>query len=529
MPFARIFLRSLGFPRAKPLRSSHNWSYKRDIRGLGKGNHVLKNVVLMGILAGVCLGALGCGAGATDEPGRYAYLDIENVTKRARDMVYPATVRVEARKTEYFGGQKKRIGGFGSGVIFDPEGHILTNYHVAGRAQELSCTLYNKERVKAKLIGADPWTDLAVIQLDLDEIRQKGITFQWAPLGNSDDLSEGDGVLAIGSPFGLSRSISSGIVSCHDRILSEGMQLGGGLETGLFNTWIQTDAAINPGNSGGPLVNMQGEVVGINTRGGGNDLGFAVPINVAKDVIRQILEQGKVSRSNIGVTFQPLQDLEEFFEVSKTEGAVIASIDSASPAEAAGLLPQDILMAYRGKKVMGRYPEELFELRRMIADTPVGEDVTLTIKRNGQRKTLTLTTAELTTVRSDEVNFGKWGFVGQNITKRLATRENLKDTVGVYLTGVRNGEPAAKARLASGDIVVRFGQGDVADTESLKKLYDRSVKNTDERVLLLIRRGPSVLPKLLKISYDEAPEAKNTDAKDVGAKKTGQDDNAEEK
>jgi serine protease Do len=526
VPFARIFLHTTDFPRAKRLRLSRNRSYKWDIRSLGRGNHVLKNVVLMGILAGFGLGVSGCGNAVTDGSGNYAYLDIENVTKRARDMVYPATVRVEARKTEYFGGQKKRIGGNGSGVIFDPEGHVLTNYHVAGRAQELSCTLYNKERVKAKLIGGDPWTDLAVIQLDLDEVRQKGIELQWAPFGNSDHLSEGEKVLAIGSPFGLSRSISSGIVSCHDRILSKAMKLGGGLETGLFNTWIQTDAAINPGNSGGPLVNMQGEVVGINTRGGGNDLGFAVPINVAKDVVRQILEHGKVLRSNIGVTFQPLQDLEEFFEVSKTEGAVIASVDSASPAEAAGLQPQDILMTYGGKKVMGRYPEELFELRRMIADTPVGDEVTLTIKRNGQQKSLTLTTAELTTVRSDEVNFGKWGFVGQNITKRLATRKNLKDTVGVFLTGVRNGEPAAKAQLVAGDIVIRFGQKDVADSTSLKKLYGRSVKNKDKMVLLMIRRGPSILPRLLKISYDEGDETKATDAKDT---ETEQDDKAADK
>ena len=475
----------------------------------------MKTYHASGLLVLAALTASGCASSGQGGAAEWAYVSVENVTKRARDMVYPATVRVEARKTEYFGGQKKRIGGFGSGVIFDPEGHVLTNYHVAGRAQELTCTLFNKERVKAKLVGGDPWTDLAVIQLDLEEVKQKGVTFDWAPFGNSDYLAEGDMVLAIGSPFGLSRSISSGIISCHDRILSEAMQLGGGLETGLFNTWIQTDAAINPGNSGGPLVNMSGEVVGINTRGGGNDLGFAVPINVARDVVRQILANGKVLRSTIGVRLHPLQDLEEFFDVSKTEGAVISSVEPGSPAEAAGIRPMDILVAYNGRQVMGRYPEELFELRRMIADTHVGEAAEVTLRRDGKTMTLTVTTAELTTVRSDEVNFEKWGFVGQNITKRLATRENLKDTVGVYLTGVRRGEPAEKARMSEGNVIIRYGTTDVTNTEALQKLYDASVAKKEKLVGLRIRRGPAVLMTVLKINYEAdapAPDGDDTPA-----------------
>ena len=454
-------------------------------------------------LAGLA-GLAGCRSVGQADGGGLAYVEIENVIKRARDMVYPAVVRVEARKTEYFRGQKKRVGGVGSGVIFDPQGHVLTNYHVAGRAEEISCTLFNKERVKAKLVGADPWTDLAVIQLDMDEVRQKGFRLEWAPFGDSDTVLEGDTVVAIGSPYGLSRSISFGIISCHDRILSQAMDLGGGLETGLFNTWLQTDAAINPGNSGGPLANLRGEVIGINTRGGGNDLGFAVPINVAKYVVEQILDHGKVLRSTIGAEFQALQDFESFLEVSKTEGAIVGSIEPGSPAD--GILqPQDILLEYNGRKVAGRYPEELFELRRLIADTPVGTEVVLKIRRDGRPAEITLTTAELTTVRSDEVNFDKWGFVGQNITKRLAIRENLKDTRGVYLTGVRPGEPAHKVRFSSGDVIVRVGDVDVADTDQLKKLYDESVEKKQERVLIKVRRGPTVKVEVLKIEYDEDP------------------------
>jgi len=472
--------------------------------------------------------ATGCRPAAQGDE-RLAYVEVENVIKRARDMVYPAVVRVEARKTEYFRGQKERVGGFGSGVLFDSQGHVLTNYHVAGRAEELSCTLFNKERVKATLVGADPWTDLAVIKLNMDEVREKGFQITWAPFGDSDAVVEGDTVVAIGSPFGLSRSISFGIISCHDRNLAEARDLGGGLETGMFSTWLQTDAAINPGNSGGPLVNLRGEVIGINTRGGGNDLGFAVPINVAKNVVAQILDDGKVMRSTIGVQFQALQDLESFLDVSKTEGAVIASIEPDSPAENL-LQPQDILLEYEGRRVAGRYPEELFDLRRLIAETPVGREVTLKIRRGGQTMDVRLTTAELTTVRSDEVNFEKWGFVGQNITKRLATRENLKNTRGVYVTGVRPGEPAHKVRLSQGDVVFQCEQTEIDSVEQLQKVYDEAVKEKKPRILIKVWRGQTVKVEVLRIEYDAEPEAAKApagaespkDNKDGGAEQESQ-------
>jgi len=320
----------------------------------------------IGIIVGLA-GAVALAAGCSEaEQARSVYSALERATKIARDQVYPATVRVDARRVEYVGGKQRRRGGNGSGVIFDNDGHVLTNYHVAGKADELTVILFNKERVRAELVGGDPWTDLAVIQLDLDEIREKGLSFNYATFGDSDRIAEGDSVLAIGSPFGLSRSISSGIISCSDRILGTGLEMPGGLETGLFNTWLQTDAAINPGNSGGPLVNLQGEVIGINTRGGGNDLGFAVPINVAKEVVRQILESGKVKRSTIGLTLQPLQDLETFLDVGKMEGAVVSSVEPNGPAAEAGIQPQDILVEFAGKPVRGRYPEQLFELRRRV-------------------------------------------------------------------------------------------------------------------------------------------------------------------
>ena len=453
--------------------------------------------------AALTLGGCGPQYGAAS-----AYVSLEVATKLARDRVYPATVRVDARRAEFVGGKKRRRGGSGSGVIFDTQGHILTNFHVAGRADELTCILFNKERVKAKLIGGDPWTDLAVIQLDLDEVKEKALTFQHARLGDSDSVEEGDSVLAIGSPFGLSRSISAGIISCRDRILGTGLQTPTGFETGLFNTWLQTDAAINPGNSGGPLINYHGDVVGINTRGGGNDLGFAVPINVAKEVVRQILEKGKVTRSTIGLVLQPLQDLEAFFDVGKTEGAVVSSVEADGPAAKAGIQPQDVLLAYGGRKVQGRYPEQLFDLRRRVAQMPVGAKVKVKLKRAGQVRSVEIVTEELTTVRSKEENFPKWGLVGQDITDRLAQREKLPTTEGVYVTGVRRGEPAERAGVKKQDIIVRAGEVDVRNAGDLKRRYDDAVKKREKMVLLRVRRGQGVLPVLLRLDYadDKKPE-----------------------
>ncbi len=472
---------------------------------------------------GLCVVSAAFAAGCGPERGAVpAYISLEEARKVARDRVYPATVRVDARRSEFIAGERRRIGGNGSGVIFDDQGHILTNYHVAGRAQELTCILYNKERVRAKLIGGDPWTDLAVIQLDLDEVRKKGVTFQWAAFGDSSKVEEGDGVLAIGSPFGLSRSISNGIISCHDRILGTALDLGGGLETGLFSTWLQTDAAINPGNSGGPLVNFRGEVIGINTRGGGgNDLGFAVPINVAKEVIQQILAKGRVTRSSVGLSLQPLQDLETFFEVGKTEGAVISAVEADGPAAQAGIQAQDILQEYNGEKVEGRYPEQLFDLRRRISDTPVGAKVQVKVRRAGEIRSFEITTEELTTVRSEEQDFAKWGLVGQDITDRLAQRENLQGTKGVYVTGVRHGQPAEKANLEKGDVITRLGDKDVLNVRDLKREYDASVRQKQTMVLLKVRRGLAVVPTVMRIDYEEgkkpatpAKDAKSPPAKD---------------
>ncbi|MFO0972847.1 MAG: trypsin-like peptidase domain-containing protein [Phycisphaerae bacterium] len=327
----------------------------------------------------LALGTIGLSGGAPARAAEDALISPQVCS--ARDRVFPAVVRIDVHTRTYAEGEKEIVRGTGSGVIIDAAGHILTNYHVAGRAERLIVTLVNKERVRARLIGADHWTDLAVIRVDLDEVKHKHATLTPAALGDSARVVVGEPVLAIGTPFGLSRTMSAGIITNNERYFSG--ETIDGYETGEFNNWLQTDAAINPGNSGGPLVNLRGEVIGINTRVVelAEGLGFAVPIDVAKDVVRRILADQHVARGYCGLRFRELQDLETHFGLEANRGVLIESVDPRSPAEAADVRPEDVLIAVDGVEVSARFPEELPAVRRMLADRPVGSEVALRIKR----------------------------------------------------------------------------------------------------------------------------------------------------
>ncbi len=312
--------------------------------------------------------------------------------------VFPAVVRLDVKQEIYAEGKRKLQGGIGSGVIIDDEGHILTNFHVAGRAAEIYVTLSNKERIAAKLVGDDHWTDLGIVQMDMNAIKEKKISFKHATLGDSSSLVEGQDVMAIGTPWGLARTCTLGIVSNTDRTLSQegsSMQkIDGMYETGDFNNWIQIDAAINPGNSGGPLVDMSGRIVGINTRGGGQNLNFAIPINIAKEVIEKILKtatnesKGHVERSDLGLELKPLQGFEAFYHTDINHGVLVHGVERGSPAEKAGIKAQDIVLELNGKPFNARFPEELAPAHKRIADLPIGSDVSLTVKRDSETKTL---------------------------------------------------------------------------------------------------------------------------------------------
>ncbi len=466
----------------------------------------------------VILTAMGCASHPASVAKTAPFPDAspENVVAVTRK-IFPAVVRIDVAQEAYAEGKRTLRRGIGSGVIIDDRGHILTNFHVAGRAAELYVTLYNKERVRAKLIGDDHWTDLAVIQLDMDEVHRKNVTFAHADLGDSDKLVVGQPVMAMGTPFGLSRTATLGIVSNTERTFYPERQHIDEYETGDFSNWIQMDTPIAPGNSGGPLVDLNGKIVGINTRGfQGAALNFAIPINTAKQVIQAILntsssatapasdttaQKGRVDRSDLGVDLKPLQDLETFYAIDINKGVLINSIDRRSPAEKAGVKAQDILLAVNGKPINVRFPEEISPARKRLSELPIGQPVVLSLRRGSETLELTAKPLKLQGAVGEEKEFKIWGLSVRDMTRTYANDMQLDDDKGVVVTTLSSGYPAAKADLAAGDVVRKVNGDDVEDLDAFVKLYNASVKAKESRVLIEVQRGRGRQSAVLKVTY----------------------------
>ncbi len=458
----------------------------------------MRKIIFLVLLA-CCLPLANCAQPVEQQPDTAQ--SITQLIEEAKCKVYPCLVRIDARKYVYSRGKKSRSGGTGSGTVIDDQGHVLTNYHVAGGATEIKCTLYNQEMVSAKLVGEDPWTDLALIKLDMEELEKKNIKLYVAELGDSQDIKVGDFVMAMGTPFGLSRSVSLGIIGNDERFLGDSMRLPDGKATGVFNNWIQTDASINPGNSGGPLVSLGGKVIGVNARAiPGASTGFAIPIDIAKEMIRKALAhpEGKVVRSWLGLQFQKTQDLERYLETGKNEGVIIKQVEKGSPASKAGVRNLDILIEINGEKVSTRFDEQLPKVRKTIADMPVGTDVKLVVLRNGRRKEFAMKTAELGASVGEDEEIKEWGITIRAITKLMAQERKLPDTHGVYVTGVKPYEKAAKAKLQGGDIITHIDKKLVEDFEAFKTMVKECIDSGKKDVVLKVRRDKAVNFILIK-------------------------------
>ena len=420
----------------------------------------------------------------------------------ARDLVAPALVNVQPITDVYSSGERRSSTAIGSGFIFDDRGHIVTNYHVAGKAKRLIITLSDRQRVPGVLVGEDPLTDIAVLKVDV------GTDFKLPDpvgLGDSDALQVGQYVMALGSPLALQRSLSFGVVSSKDRYLPDDFKLPTGERTGSFNTWIQTDAAINPGNSGGPLVNLDGLVVGVNSRGafGASSIGFAIPINIVKEVAAELIDHGRVRRSWLGLDFQPREELAQYFEAASSPGVVIRSVEPDSPAARAGIQAGDVLMAYGGQEIAAQFQEELPAIYKLIADTPVGETVEQLIERDGEKLRFALVTEERSQSISDEMECESWGFTARGITREFAMEFNLPDEKGVVVVGVKPNGAAFRARLFPGDRVVRIENEEVAGLDALLEIYRRLDSEEVENVLLTVMRQHSRQLVLIEASYEQ--------------------------
>lgn len=414
-------------------------------------------------------------------------------TQYALAHVAPAVVRINVVMRDFRNGVPQNFRAIGSGVIIDKQGRVLTNFHVAGRARRIEIILPDQERVRATLIGSDHWTDLALVQMDMAQIKARHLHFQWATLGNSRHVHLGEPVLAIGTPYGLSRTVTGGIISNTDRFFNA--TTIDGYETGWFNNWLQTDAAINPGNSGGPLINLRGHVIGINTRGDpeANNLGFAIPINVARRVIPSLLKYGKVARSYTGLELEPMLGLSRFYHLPPEKGVLIRSVDHDSPASAAGIRALDVLLSVNGQATNGRFPEQISAVRRYIAGQPIGSKLTVVLERmsNGsaiQRITRYIVTQRLESVISPQHQIKPWGIVVRNLTSAYLRQQQMKMMRGVLVTSVQSGSIADNAGMEDGDIIRKVGATGIIDSMQLKAVA-RGMAKSKKPYAVVVRRG----------------------------------------
>jgi serine protease Do len=390
---------------------------------------------------------------------------------------------------QFFGPQfqgvprEQRQHALGSGVIISPNGYIVTNNHVIEKATEIRVQLGNRKEYKAKLIGTDPRTDVAVIKIDAGGLPV-------VPWGDSDELKVGEIVMAFGNPFGLNQTVTRGSVSAVGRS-------DVGIES--YENFIQTDAAINPGNSGGALVDIYGDLVGINTAivspsGGFNGVGFAIPSNMVRKVAESLIKTGKVERGWLGVTIQDITPaLSRQFGLSEVRGALVADVSTDSPAAHAGIKRGDVILELNGAPVENRS-----QLASQIGLTPVGSKVTLKVRRGSKDIDLTVTIAEMpksiaehrpaAPVTKGELANVLNGISVQNLTPEIAQQLNLpKDTTGVVIADLQPDSAAAAAGLRRGDVIQEIDRKSVRNTRDYTRIATKIGKS--DSVLLLINRG----------------------------------------
>ncbi|MCL6519469.1 MAG: PDZ domain-containing protein [Armatimonadetes bacterium] len=405
---------------------------------------------------------------------------VRDAIEKAVMAVKPALVRIHVVSAEYYEGKESKSESFGSGFIISKEGYVITNHHVAGDAKQIICTLANKEEIDAELVGTDPMTDIAVIKL-LPPTKR---VFPTAKFGDSSKIKVGDYVFAMGSPLAFSQSVTMGVVSNTELVIPEtwGMDFKlDGEDVGSMVRWIGHDAAIYGGNSGGPLVNLNGEVIGINEIRIG--LGGAIPSNLAKQVSEQIIKHGKIIRSWIGVCVQPLLK-----STKVKNGVLISGVISGSPAEKAGIKSGDILLKIGGRDVSVRFKEELPPFNQIMAALPIGKPVKAVILRNGKQIVVSIVPEEREPALARPQEFKQWGICASNITFLKAKELKRNSRNGVLVRSVRPGGPAgtAKPNLKEDDVIIEVGGKPVNNINDLAKLTEEITKDKTEPTPTLV-------------------------------------------
>jgi serine protease Do len=394
--------------------------------------------------------------------------------------VYPALVRLHIVAVSYSGGREVKNEVFGSGVIVSPEGHVVTNHHVAGDAVRIRCYLQDREELDATLVGTDPLSDIAVVKMSMGARSKPLPVADW---GDSDALRVGDVVYAMGSPLALAQSVTRGIVSNTEMTFAQGPGDDGfelsGEDVGSLVRWIAHDAEIFPGNSGGPLVNAAGEIVGINEVSYG--LAGAIPGNLARSVAAELMAGGEVKRSWLGLGLQPR------LKSNGSDGVLVASVGDDSPAWAAGLRPGDVLVRYDGHPVQARHVEELAAVNRLLLHTPVGKAVELVFRRAGQERRATATPVARGAARGSQAEAASWGITLQDLPLLQARELDRAPFSGALVTSVRAGSPAAESRppLQARDTIVAVGERPVSRVTDFMAVADPHGDDPDPRPLLV--------------------------------------------
>jgi len=456
----------------------------------GEVDHPMKRA-LQGLFFVCLLGGLGLLG-----PGRAARLarasgetSVEDAVKIAKDRVYPALVNIGVIMRTFSGGRALRMPAAGSGVIVSPAGHVVTNFHVAEDAIRITCTLPDGEHIDADVVVNDPLTDLSILKLRLHERSDTNQPVPFASIGDSSAIQIGDRVLALGNPLALGSSVTQGIVSSTARVFQSftgssirNLELSEGQPTGLFTRWIQHDAFIQHGNSGGPLVNLAGEVVGINELSIGG-VNFAIPSNLVKVVLNQALTFGHIDRGWIGVTVQPVRNLD------RETGALVSSVLPDHPIAKAGIVPGDVLLSVGGRAFALRRFEDVPAFYAYVAGLPIGSQQEVVYLRGNETRKTKVEVGRMEAYRGEERVFPVWGVSARAITGPMAFARFYPDTHGVVITGVRPGKPPQVARpsLQRRDVITAIAGEPVGGLDDFAALQKKYRKKKD--LLVDFRRG----------------------------------------
>lgn len=397
--------------------------------------------------------------------------------------VYPALVRIHVVSEQGGAGRMQKGRGSGSGTIISPDGYILTNHHVAGRATRITVRLADRQEISATLVGTDPLADLAVLKIDKNDLRDPSAPLPVAKFGDSAALQVGDVVLAMGSPAGLSQSVTQGIVANTEMIAPGGAMRLDGEVVGELVRWIGHDAIIFPGNSGGPLVNLRGEIIGVNEIGIGS-LGGAIPSNLARKVSEELIASGGVKRSWVGLVAQPLLKTSD-----AKAGILVGGVIADSPAAQAGLQAGDIVTRCNGTEIAAsRAPEDIPVFNRLMLESSVGSELILEGTRDGKPVTWKITTIHREPAEPREQELLSWGITARDLTELNAKELLRADNNAVLIQSIRPGGAAAasKPSIVPGDLILEVAGKPTPNLETLIQISAEITAGKTEPVPTLI-------------------------------------------